>query len=215
MEHLVRIFLFFGAAGLVFFIFYIRIAANQESKRIQVYFAKIAEKFQLQTDFSLKSGNDWLPKIQGYYQQRHLLIERTIRDKYKYLVLSMALKNTARFHFHITPKNHVRSKEKPDDNQIFSTAISHIDKTYFVSSNQPQISIKIIESYFTDMETKYKSIWNLFSTLVVYENRITLVLLSVPTKLKYDVIIEQMLQDIHALAQYIDDITYESTTTTA
>jgi hypothetical protein len=63
---------------------------------------------------------------------------------------------------------------------------------------------KILQDFFIPIQNKYKQIWFLFSTFLVFQNRITFVLLSVPTKLKYDLILEQMIQDLYQLAKTIE-----------
>jgi hypothetical protein len=204
LTFILNLIVFLTVLGLVGFIFYFRIAALQESKKITNYLSLINQKLGLQEDFSKKSGNDWLPKLSGVYENRDLIIERTIQEKYKYLVISLSFQNDSNYHLQITPKSHLKAKETPDESQIIRTDIESIDNEYFVSSNNVKNTIKILQDFFIPIQNKYKQIWFLFSTFLVFQNRITFVLLSVPTKLKYDLILEQMIQDLYQLAKTIE-----------
>jgi len=204
LTFVLNLIVFLAVLGLVGFIFYFRITALQESKKVSNYLSELNKKLGLQEDFSRKSGNDWLPKLSGIYENRDLVIERTIQDKYKYLVMSLALQNTGNFYLQITPQSHLKGKEKPEETQIIKTGIELIDQTYFVSSNNTELAQQILNEFLLPIQNKYKQIWFLFSTFLVFQNRITFVLLSVPTKLKYDFILEQMLQDLYKLAQNIE-----------
>jgi hypothetical protein len=204
LTFVLNLIVFLTVLGLVGFIFYFRIAALQESKKITNYLSLINQKLGLQEDFSKKSGNDWLPKLSGVYENRDLIIERTIQEKYKYLVISFSFQNDSNYHLQITPKSHLKAKETPDESQIIRTDIESIDNEYFVSSNNVKNTIKILQDFFIPIQNKYKQIWFLFSTFLVFQNRITFVLLSVPTKLKYDLILEQMIQDLYQLAKTIE-----------
>jgi hypothetical protein len=204
LTFVLNLIVFLTVLGLVGFIFYFRIAALQESKKITNYLSLINQKLGLQEDFSKKSGNDWLPKLSGVYENRDLIIERTIQEKYKYLVISFSFQNDSNYHLQITPKSHLKAKETPDESQIIRTDIESIDNEYFVSSNNMENTIKILQDFFIPIQNKYKQIWFLFSTFLVFQNRITFVLLSVPTKLKYDLILEQMIQDLYQLAKTIE-----------
>jgi hypothetical protein len=204
LTFVLNLIVFLTVLGLVGFIFYFRIAALQESKKITNYLSLINQKLGLQEDFSEKSGNDWLPKLSGVYENRDLIIERTIQERYKYLVISLSFQNDSNYHLQITPKSHLKAKETPDESQIIRTDIESIDNEYFVSSNNVKNTIKILQDFFIPIQNKYKQIWFLFSTFLVFQNRITFVLLSVPTKLKYDLILEQMIQDLYQLAKTIE-----------
>lgn len=204
LTFILNLIVFLTVLGLVGFIFYFRIAALQESKKITNYLSLINQKLGLQEDFSEKSGNDWLPKLSGVYENRDLIIERTIQERYKYLVISLSFQNDSNYHLQITPKSHLKAKETPDESQIIRTDIESIDNEYFVSSNNVKNTIKILQDFFIPIQNKYKQIWFLFSTFLVFQNRITFVLLSVPTKLKYDLILEQMIQDLYQLAKTIE-----------
>jgi hypothetical protein len=204
LTFVLNLIVFLTVLGLVGFIFYFRIAALQESKKITNYLSLINQKLGLQEDFSKKSGNDWLPKLSGVYENRDLIIERTIQEKYKYLVISLSFQNDSNYHLQITPKSHLKAKETPDESQIIRTDIESIDNEYFVSSNNVKNTTKILQDFFIPIQNKYKQIWFLFSTFLVFQNRITFVLLSVPTKLKYDLILEQMIQDLYQLAKTIE-----------
>jgi hypothetical protein len=204
LTFILNLIVFLTVLGLVGFIFYFRIAALQESKKITNYLSLINQKLGLQEDFSKKSGNDWLPKLSGVYENRDLIIERTIQEKYKYLVISLSFQNDSNYHLQITPKSHLKAKETPDESQIIRTDIESIDNEYFVSSNNVENTTKILKDFFIPIQNKYKQIWFLFSTFLVFQNRITFVLLSVPTKLKYDLILEQMIQDLYQLAKTIE-----------
>lgn len=204
LTFILNLIVFLTVLGLVGFIFYFRIAALQESKKITNYLSLINQKLGLQEDSSKKSGNDWLPKLSGVYENRDLIIERTIQEKYKYLVISLSFQNDSNYHLQITPKSHLKAKETPDESQIIRTDIESIDNEYFVSSNNVENTTKILKDFFIPIQNKYKQIWFLFSTFLVFQNRITFVLLSVPTKLKYDLILEQMIQDLYQLAKTIE-----------
>ncbi|MCS6795113.1 MAG: hypothetical protein NZ516_04065 [Raineya sp.] len=205
MQLFVAILMFVVFGGLVFFIFYFRLQTIQESRKIVDYFQKVAEKFGLQAQLERKSGNVALPRLEGVWQNRHIIIERTIQEKYNYLVISIELNNLQKIHFQITPKNHLRAKEKADESQLISTQITWIDKDYFVSGSPSDKVKAICEDFFTPFANKYAQIWFLFSTLVIFQNRITLVLLSSLKKLRYDLIIEQMLLDLHHFANQLEN----------
>ncbi|PKQ69937.1 hypothetical protein [Raineya orbicola] len=196
-------FVIFG--GMVFLVFYFRLQTIQESRKIVNYFQKIAKKFGLQAELERKNGNVALPHLQGVWENRHVLIERTIQEKYNYLVISVELKNLQKIHFQITPKNHLRAKEKADESQLVSTEIAWIDKDYFVSGSPAEKVKEITQNFFVPFVKKYAQIWFLFSTLLIFQNRITIVLLSSPKKLRYDLIIEQMLLDLQLLAKQIEN----------
>ncbi|MCU0438329.1 MAG: hypothetical protein MUC49_10450 [Raineya sp.] len=204
LTFVLNLIVFLAVLGLVLFIFYFRITALQESKKVTNYLSLINQKLGLQEDFSKKSGNDWLPKLSGTYENRDLVIERTIQEKYKYLVISFSFQNPNNFFLQITPKSHLKAKEKPKESQVIQTGIQSIDNEYFVSSNNLESTTKILQDFFEPIQNKYKQIWFLFSTFLVFQNRITFVLLSVPTKLKYDLILEQMVQDLYQLAKTIE-----------
>ncbi|KOY85417.1 hypothetical protein AD998_03945 [bacterium 336/3] len=204
LTFVLNLIVFLAVLGLVLFIFYFRITALQESKKVTNYLSVLNRKLNLQEDFSRKSGNDWLPKLNGVYENRDLVIERTIQEKYKYLVISLSFQNQNNFFLQITPQSHLKGKEKPEESQIIQTGLESIDNEYFVSSNHLENTTQIIQDFFLPIQNKYKQIWFLFSTFLVFQNRITFVLLSVPTKLKYDLILEQMVQDLYQLAKTIE-----------
>lgn len=205
----ILVFVIFG--GIVFFVFYFRLQTIQESRKIVSYFEKVAEKFALQADLERKDGNVALPHLQGVWENRHVLVERIIQEKYNYLVISIELKNWQKIHLQITPKNHLRAKEKADESQLIRTQIAWIDKDYFVSGSPAEMVKEITQKFFVPFAKKYAQIWFLFSTFLIFQNRITVVLLSSPKKLRYDLIIEQMLLDLHHLAKQLEN---ESTTKT-
>jgi len=205
MNLVVSIILFLVVSVLVFFIFFLRIKALQESKRIIQYFENLRDKFQLQMSFHPKEANNVLPMLRGLVQNRDTLIERTIQEKYKYFVISIFLDNKQKVSLQITPKNHLRSKEKPDESQIIGTGITHIDKNYFVTASKKDFLENFLKKFFLKWEQKYASVWHLFSTLVIFGDRITLVLLSTPQRIKYDLLIEQFLQDLQEMAQKIEN----------
>jgi hypothetical protein len=196
-------FVIFG--GMVFLVFYFRLQTIQESRKIVDYFEKIAKKFGLKANLERKSGNVALPHLEGVWENRHLLVERTIQEKYNYLVISIEVKNLQKIHFQITPKNHLRAKEKADESQLVSTEIAWIDNDYFVSGSPAEKVKEITQNFFVRFVKKYAQIWFLFSTLLIFQNRITIVLLSSPKKLRYDLIIEQMLLDLQLLAKQIEN----------
>jgi len=204
MNLVVSIILFLVVSVLVFFIFFLRIKALQESKRITQYFENLRDKFQLQMSFHPKEANNVLPVLKGLVQNRDTLIERTIQEKYKYFVISIFLDNKPKISLQITPKNHFRGKEKPDESQVVSTGITHIDTNYIVSASQKKFVETFLNNFFLKWEQKYASVWHLFSTLVIFGNRITLVLLSSPQRIKYDLLIEQFLQDLQGVAEEIE-----------
>lgn len=206
----ILVFVIFG--GIVFFVFYFRLQTIQESRKIVGYFEKIAEKFALQAHLERKNGNVALPHLQGVWENRHVLVERTIQEKYNYLVISLELKNLEKIHFQITPKNHLRAKEKADESQLVRTEIAWIDKDYFVSGSPAEMVKEIAQKFFVPFAQKYAQIWFLFSTLLIFQNRITMVLLSSPKKLRYDLLIEQMLLDLHHLAKQLENETNKKPT---
>lgn len=206
MNLVVNIILFLLVLTLVFFIFYLRIKALQESKKILKYFENLRDKFQMQISFHPKEANHILPILKGTVKGRDTLIERTIREKYKYLVISIYLKNTEKVSLQITPKNHLRAKEKVDEGQLVESNIPYIDKNYFLSASHKEVLQNFLEKYFLQWTNKYATVWHLFSTLVVYGDRITLVLLSVPQGIKYDFLIEEFLQDLQDIAEEIENL---------
>lgn len=201
MDLVASIILFVLVLILVSFIFYLRIKALQESKKILKYFENLRDKFQMQMSFHPKEGNHILPVLKGSVKGRDTLIERIVREKYKYIVISIALKNEKNITLQITPKNHLKAKEKIDETQIIKSGIAHIDKNYFLSSTSKEFLHKFLVNHFLEWEKKYATVWHLFSTLVIYGNRITLVLLSVPQKIKYDLVIEEFLRDLQEVAE--------------
>lgn len=204
MPLFVAILLFVVFSGVVLFFFYFRLQTIRESQKIVDYFQKVAEKFTLQANLLRKKGKVALPYLEGRWQGRHLIVERTIQEKYNYLVISIECQNTQKIHFQITPKNHLRAANEPDEKQIVSTQIKAIDEEYFVSGSPIEKVREIVEYFFIPFTQKYSSIWFLFSTLLIFQNRITLVLLSSPKKLRYDLIIEQMILDLQELAKQIE-----------
>ncbi len=207
MHLFLAILLFVVLAGITFFFFYFRLQTIQESKKIVDYFQKVAEKFVLSANLKQKKGNIALPRIEGVWAGRHILVERTIQERYNYLVISLEINNSSKIHFQITPKNHLRAKEKPDESQLVRTEIAWIDKEYFISGSPAEIVKEIAQKFFVPFAQKYAQIWFLFSTLLIFQNRITMVLLSSPKKLRYDLIIEQMLLDLHHLAKQLENET--------
>lgn len=204
MNLVVSIILFLLVAVLVFFIFYLRIKALQESKRMLKYFENLRDKLQMQLSFHRREANHILPVLKGFVNNRDTIIERTIQEKYKYLVISIFLENRLDLSLQITPKNHVREKQKPDEGQLLKTQIPDIDENYFVSASDSEFLQKFLTEHFMEWQKKYASVWFLFSTLVIFKNRITLVLLSVPQRIKYDLVIEQFLQDLQNIAKAIE-----------
>lgn len=206
MNLVVSIILFLLVLILVFFIFYLRIKALQESKKTLKYFENLKDKFQMQMSFHPKEANHILPILKGSIRGRDTLIERTVREKYKYLVISIALKNKQKLALQITPKSHLREKEKVDEGQLVESNIPYIDKNYLLSTSDKAVLQKFLIEHFLKWKKKYATVWHLFSTLVVYGDRITLVLLSVPQGIKYDFLIEEFLQDLQEAAEEIESI---------
>jgi hypothetical protein len=206
MNLVVSIILFLLVFTLVFFIFYLRIKALQESKRMLKYFENLRDKFQMQMSFHPKEANHILPILSGQVSHRDTIVERTIQEKYKYIVISIALKNSKNITLQITPKDHLRGKEKVDEAQLVETNITSINNNYFVSANHSEFLKEFLVEYFLKWQKKYASIWFLFSTLVIFRDRITLVLLSVPQRIKYDLVVEQFLLDLQAVADEIEAI---------
>lgn len=159
----------------------------------------------MQMNFHPKEANHILPVLSGIVKGRDTLIERTIKDKYKYLVLSISLKNKKKLSLQITPKNHLREKEKADESQLLESGIAYIDNNYFVSASDRAFLENFLVEHFMRWKNKYAQVWHLFSTLVIYKDRITLVLLSVPTRIKYDSLLEEFLQDLQIVASEIEE----------
>lgn len=160
----------------------------------------------MQMSFHPKEANHILPILKGSVKGRDTLIERTVREKYKYLVISIALKNKQNIALQITPKNHLRGKEKVDEGQPVESNIPYIDKNYLLSTSNKEVLQEFLVEYFLKWKKKYSTVWHLFSTLVVYGDRITLVLLSVPQGIKYDFLIEEFLQDLQEVAEEIESL---------
>jgi len=200
MNPVVSIILFLVIATLVAFIFFLRIKALQESKKIIKYFENLKNKFEMQMSFHPKEGNHTLPILKGLVKGRDTLIERTVKDKYKYLVVSISLKNKKSLTLQITPKSHLRGKEKPDEGQQLESTIPYIDKNYLVRTSDINFLQGFLLDHFLKWKKKYARVWHLFSTLVIYGDRITLVLLSVPAAIKFDLLLEEFLQDLQNIA---------------
>jgi len=196
--------IFLAITVLVIFVFYFRIKAFQESKKLLLYFEKLQEKLSLQADFSRKVGNEYLPRLSGIYQNRDTLIERTIQEKYKYLVLSISFQNQQQLHCQLTAKSHYLGKEEVNSTEILATNIPFIDKNYYVFGNNLAKIQEISTNFFLPFSQQYQEIWFLFSNLLIFGNRITLVLLSASDKLKYDVLLEKILLSLHTFAQELE-----------
>ena len=155
--------------------------------------------------FHPKEANHILPILRGSVKGRDTIIERTVKDKYKYLVISISLKNKSKLSFQITPKNHLREKEKADEKQLVESGIPYIDKNYFVGTSDKAFLQDFLLEYFMKWKKKYAQVWQIFSTLVIYGDRMTLVLLSLPTGIKYDFLLEEFLLDLQNLAVEIEE----------
>lgn len=205
MNPVVSIILFLLVAVLVAFIFFLRIKALQESKKILKYFENLKNKFQMKMSFHPKEANHILPVLKGSIAGRDTLIERTIQEKYKYLVISIAIKNTKKINLQITPQNHLKAKEKVDETQLVKSGIPYIDKNYFLSASDKTFLQEFLVEHFMKWKKKYAHVWHLFSTLLIYGDRLTLVLLSVPAGIKYDFLLEEFLKDLQDLAVEIEE----------
>lgn len=206
MGLVINIIIFLAVTALVIFVFYFRIKALQESKKLIAYFEKLNEKLLLEKDFSRKIGNEALPKLSGIRNNRNILIERTIQEKYKYLVISISFQNKTQLHWQISPKNHYVGKQEVAQEDVLLTEIAFIDKNYYVFGNNLLQIKQLITNFFIPFSRQYQEIWFLFSNLLIFRDRITLVLLSTPDKLKYDVVLEKFLSSLEVFAEELEQL---------
>ncbi len=137
--------------------------------------------------------------MEGEYQGRKLLIERTLRDKFKFFVMHASLHNPEQWMLQIVPKNHLRPKEVLAKENLILSGIAAFDEEFLLISNQPEWAREVVAQCFLPFMEQYGQLRFLFSTLVLYQQGFTLVILSSSKKMKYDLVIKHFVELLYGL----------------
>lgn len=197
--HILQVIVFLSIAIGIIVFFYYRLVALRESRRIMQYFEKLQEQLGLKLQGAASKGQEVFPRLEGQYQGRKLLVERTLREKFKFFVMHASLHNPEQWMLQIVPKNHLRPKESLTTENLILSGIEAFDKEFLLISSQPEWARQVVQERFMPFLAQYEQLRFLFSTLVLYQQGLTLVILSSSKKMKYDLVIGTFVNFLYGL----------------
>jgi hypothetical protein len=202
---IISILVFIAIAGGVGAIFYFRIMAVKESNKVLTQFESLAKKMNLTFTKTNKVGNELFPMLSGSFKDRNIVIERRLEDKYKYFVVSLSFQNMKNKFIQIVPKNHLGKNQKDNYTQTVLTGNNAFDSKYLLLGSDEKQAKVFIETLFKDFSERYAQILPFFSTFVIFQDRLTMVIASSGTKLKYDFVLEEITKTLYEWANDLEE----------
>jgi hypothetical protein len=202
---IISILVFIAIAGGVGAIFYFRIMAVKESNKVLMQFESLAKKMNLTFTKTNKVGNELFPMLSGSFKDRNIVIERRLEDKYKYFVVSLYFQNMKNNFIQIIPKNHLGKNQKDNYTQTVLTGDNTFDSKYLLLGSDEKQAKVFIETFFKDFSERYTQILPFFSTFVIFQDRLTMVIASSGTKLKYDSVLEEIAKTLYEWANALEE----------
>ncbi len=181
-------------------IFYLRTVAVKESKKIVLQFENLAKKLNLPLDSTKKLGEDIFPRMEGIYEKRNIIIERKEEEKYNYFVVSISVKNAEDLHWSVIPKNHLKEKDLLPTTDLLNLGDVFFDKNFQVLGTDNERVKAFLNTDLKKFLTIHEPIKTAFNTFVLFKNSLTFVLVSRPSPLKNDLILEVCRQFLYDLA---------------
>ena len=185
-------------------IYYLKTVAVKESKKIVVQFENLAKKLNLPLDATKKLGEDIFPRMEGKCEGRNIVIERKEEEKYNYFVVSISVNNPENLHWLVIPKNHLREKDLLPQADLLLFGDMFFDKKFqIVGTDNEQVKL-FLNADLKKFLTTHEPINTAFNTFILFKNRLTFVLVSRPSPLKNDLILEVCRQFLYNLAEKIE-----------
>ncbi|MGD1841477.1 MAG: hypothetical protein ACFB0B_11370 [Thermonemataceae bacterium] len=200
---LLKILAFIVVLGIIAAIFYVRLTAIRESKKTVQQFERLNEQLNLQLDTTRKVGNEVLPKLVGAFSGRNLLIEKTIRNRFKYLVVSIPFKNKHHLQLQIVPKGYATTPDRLEKAPVVEVNTEAAEK-YLLIANKASLAKAFFEERFYPFWQKHQQIEFMFSTLIAYNDQLTLALLAGGKKVKNDLVLEVTITWLYQLAAALE-----------
>ncbi|NIK74105.1 hypothetical protein FHS56_001618 [Thermonema lapsum] len=173
--------LFVIVAGLTFLWAYAQHQNRRYKWQLIKQFESLKEQFQAK-ELQLRSqGNEVYPLLKANIEGRALLIERTLRDKFNFFVVNVHTSNPHEVHVQLIPAAHYHGL-KTTEKESFSL-LQDIDWAY---TGHEALAQAIAKEYLDPLLQQSSVFKELFSTLVVYRQAVTLVLFSSTKSIAYD-----------------------------
>ena len=185
-------------------IYYLKTVAVKESKKIVVQFENLAKKLNLPLDATKKLGEDIFPRMEGKYEGRNIVIERKEEEKYNYFVVSISVSNPENLHWLVIPKNHLREKDLLPQTDLLLFGDTFFDKKFQIVGTDNEQVKTFLNADLKKFLTTHEPINTAFNTFILFKNRLTFVLVSRPSPLKNDLILEVCRQFLYNLGEKIE-----------
>lgn len=185
-------------------IYYLKTVAVKESKKIVVQFENLAKKLNLPLDITKQLGEDIFPRMEGIYEGRNIVIERTEEEKYNYFVVSISVNNPENLHWLVIPKNHLKEKDLLPATDLLLLGDAFFDKNFQVVGTDTEQIKSFLSNDLKRFLTTHEPINTAFNTFILFKNRLTFVLVSRPKPVKNDLILEVCRQFLYDLANKLE-----------
>lgn len=177
--------LFVVVAGFTFLWVYYRRQNRHHNQRLIQQFEALKQRFEA-GELQLRSqGNEVYPLLKTAIEGRSLLIERTLRDKFNFFVINVYTPNPRDVHVQLIPGEHYRGL-KPKEREAFSLLPAQ-DWAY---TGEQATAAALAGDYLQPLMQSSPAFRELFSTLVVYKQAVTLVLFASTKSIAYDKLLE-------------------------
>ncbi|WP_038028614.1 hypothetical protein [Thermonema rossianum] len=173
--------LFVVVAGFTFLWVYARRQSRRYNERLVRQFEALKKQFE-KAELQLRTqSNEVYPLLKTGMEGRALLIERTLRDKFNFFVINLHTGNPQGVHVQLIPETHyhgLKEKEKESFSLLPDAGWAYV--------GHASLAQTIAKDYLNPLMQQYPTLRDLFSTLVIYQQAITLVLFSSTKPIAYD-----------------------------